>query len=510
MELARGITVRLQLMEWAIALFGIYRLISPRMFDDGLKCATNHRLISRFLLIYLAMAFMAKLTQYLSLSMNAQDFWLFIDMFETFKLGQPGVTHFAGQAWGPMQQGVIHPFVTWLALTPLTYVFGGVGVGLLFNPLCFALAGWMLNRLAQHLGLKSEWRFLLVLAFLFSRQSSLTVMYEVHPEALYPLLSFGMVYALIRESWWQAFAWGVVLGLLKEDSFMVVWGCGIAAWFLKPGLVRKLPKVMGVFGASALAYWVQVWLIQYFNRNAYGGVIPSAGVLVGNHKWDSLSSIGATVQALLEANGGLSGTLAAYGRFLISDSWRGILFTAPWVALSPGFWLAEIPLTFSFSLRGTNAVFWNYYSVPFIAFFWIFLIKQLASKVSIRWPLAVVVLSLLNGSESLVITIPNAETLAIRQEAGACSKQVESLQGKGVVLARLIPFVPLSKVISDRLPGSSEEEARVGYYFLTKDLTSYSIALPDLKAKIESLKRPDSGFRILCETDRVILLGRKE
>ena len=502
--------VRIQWFEWILALGLMWRAFRFRSNEGVLPGSfSTERSIALLVTSYACLAFIAKLSQYFSLSLNAQDFWLFIDILRNTQAGDFFITHFGPQAWGPVQHGAVHPFLPWAALAPLSHIFGNVWVGLLFNPLCFALAGWMLNQLARHLGLKSEWRFLLVLAFLFSRQSSLTVMYEVHPEALYPLLSFGMVYALIRESWWQAFAWGVVLGLLKEDSFMVVWGCGIAAWFLNPGLVRKLPKVMGVFGASALAYGLQVWLIQYFNRNAYGGVIPSAGVLVGNHKWDSLRSIGATAQALLEANGGLSGTLVAYGRFLISDSWRGILFTAPWVALSPGFWLAELPLTFSFSLRGTNAVFWNYYSVPFIAFFWIFLIKQLASKVSIRWAWAVVVLSLLNGSESLVISIPNAETMAIRQEAGDCSKRVDSFQGKGVVLARLIPFVPLAKVISDRLPGSAEEEARVSYYFLTKNLTSYNIALSDLKAKIESLKRPGSGFRILCETDRLILVGRK-
>jgi hypothetical protein len=272
--------------------------------------------------------------------------------------------------------------------------------------------------------------------------------------------------------------------------------------------VRKLPKVVGVFGASALAYGFQVWLIQYFNRNAYGGVIPSAGVLVGNHKWDSLSSMGATVQALLEANGGIRGTLAAYGRFLISDSWRGILFTAPWVALSPGFWLAELPLTFSFSLRGTNAVFWNYYSAPFIAFFWTFLIKHLASKVSIRWPLAVVVLSLLNGSESLMISLPNQEAVAIRQEVGDLSKLMEPWSGKGVVMPPLLPFVALSKVISDRFPGGSNEEARVDFYFLTKNVTSYGIPMEDLRSKIMSLRSMNSGFILVGESSSLILFKR--
>ncbi len=506
--MSEGFGLRIQLLEWGAALFALYLFFRENAMKKYLEPRRDQVSINQFIIGFFVLALLAKVSQYFSLGMNAQDFWLFTEIFESIQRQKFFLTHFGPQAWGPVQHGAVHPFIPWAILTPFTYLIGGVGVSLLFNPACFAFAALFLNRILTTLKLAALPRLLLIIAFLFSKQSSLTIMYEVHPEALYPLLSFGFILALIEERFFYSLLWGALLGILKEDSFMAVWGCLVVALALSPKLRQKKIQLAVSIGLSAIFYGIQVKLIQYYNLHDNGGIIPATGTLVGNHKWTGFSSIIETGNTLIAMNGGIGGTLKAYGHFLISDSWRGLLFAAPWLVISPAFWVAEFPLSFSFSLRGTNAVFWNYYSIPFVAFFWILAGNSIVAKKNLRWPLAILILSLLNGSESLVIQIPTSKLLAYRAEASSYDAIISKLPNNGVVIARLIPFVPLKKIISDRFPGTDLEQNQVQFYFLTKDRTSYNIQMDELRARYQDLKMPSSGFQVLKETEHMVLFAK--
>ncbi len=502
--------IRVQWLEWILALGGLFLLFRPRILNQWMEQGRANSLSSsRVLIGFFIFATACKWAQYFCLRLNAQDFWLFVDLFETARVGKFGVSHFAPQAWGPVQHGVIHPFVLWLLLTPLSYFFGSVAVALVFQPACLAFAGYLLDRIGVQLGLLPRFRVFLLVAFLLSRQVSLTLMYEVHPEALYPALTFGFILLLMRERFWLAASVGGVLALLKEDSFMVLWGSLVTLVALDSNLFKRRWKVIClVFSLTLLTYLIQIRLIHDFKYWAHGAWVPESGPIGGRQKWDSLSGILQTAEALLAANGGFGGAIKNFFSFVISDSWRGVLFAAPWVAFSPGFWISELPLALSFSLRGANAVFWNYYSIPFVAFFWIFVLQSLMGKISARWPLTVLVLSLLNGSEGMVLNIPSVKILRFRDEAAEFQRLIEAEKGEGVVLARLLPFVSLNRVVSDRLPDSSENEARVSFYFLTKDLTSWNIPIDVLNAKIAELRRSGSGFVVAKETPEIILFLR--
>ena len=434
---------------------------------------------------------------------------MFVDLLETSKGGKFFLTKFAPQAWGWVQHGAVHPFLTWALLTPLAYILGSIGVSLCFNPAVLALAALYLDRICKYLGFQPFERLVLILAFLFSKHVGLIMMYEVHPEAMYPLLSLGLVFALLQERWRDAVLWGVFLGLIKMDSFLVIWGVFVAALFLRPQLQQKKSKLFVVLLFSGIAYVIQLYAIHFFKHSHTMGVVPEVGPLIGGHSWDSPEAIINTVRAFLDANGGLLGSVIGLLKFITSKGWIEILFPAPWLILSPGFWISELPLVFGFSLRGANAILWNYYSAPFMSCFWLFLIHSLNKKrKSILWPILVLILSLLNGSESIVLKIPKKTIFDLRTEAASYQAGLSQLSKNGVVVARLLPFVPLYKVISDRLPFSTEDKSQVDFYFLTKTYSSYNITLNDLHLQIEQLRQPNSGFHLVKETENLILFVR--
>jgi len=497
---------RVQWLEWLLSLVVLYGLFKPKKFEDRLDQKSAERCIAIVITVFFALALVAKYLQFHTLGLNAQDFWLFVDLLDSFNRGDIGVTHFAPQAFGPVQHGVIHPFIPWILLAPFSKVFSSVGLALLFGPLCFSIAAVFLNLIAQYLSLNSRTRLFLVTAFLFSKHAALTVMYDVHPEALYPLLALGLTYFLLVGRLFSACLMGLTLGLMKEDSFMVIWGVAVSSAFILKKPIRNYGKISLVFLVSVIGYIVQMKLIQYFSSHPGQGMIPLSGPIAG-HKWDGAGSISMAAKALLEKNGGLFGSIEQFFRFLISDSWRALLLQSPWCVLSPGFWLAELPLAFSFSLRGDMAVFWNYYSAPFIAFLWMFAAKSLQNKNS-RWGMALLFMTLVNGSEGVHLNFPRENLANLRNEAIGFNEELNRVTGKGVVLARLIPFVELKKVISDRLPASDSEKATVDFYFLEKERGNYNVPVESIQAQVSKLRDPNSGFKVAKETGQLILFTK--
>jgi hypothetical protein len=297
------------------------------------------------------------------------------------------------------------------------------------------------------------------------------------------------------------------LGILKVDSFLVLWGCLVATIALKPSLVKhSLVRMTGTFGIGMLAFLAQLKLVPYFSRHPMGALVPKYGPLVEGHTIDGFSSILETAEALLSRNGGFFGTSIVFGDFLVSGSWLGLIRNAPWVTLSPGFWLAELPLAFGFSLRGDHAILWNYYSMPFVPFVWVFAAKFLRGK-SARWSLAALILSLTNGSESLRLYFPTKELVEYRAEAKSFSQELTSIQSTGIVPSNLIPFVPINRIISDRFPPDTQSEAKVDFYFLPKNVDQYGMSQHEIEAKVSNLMAGNEFLKVR-ESKNFILFKR--
>lgn len=447
-------------------------------------------------LTFLALALAAKYSQLAAFQLNGQDFWLFQDMIEQMGRGGFMLTRFAPQSTGWVQHGVVHPYFTLALLVPISWAVGSVHACLWLGPLAMAGAGAMLGALA-----KPRWgapaAFALASAFLASSLVGRIVMYDVHPEALYPLATFA---------WAWAAGWGdgeirpgalllatLALMGIKTDSFLVLYPL-IALWIAsrakRPARAWLVPIgvvliALGVTLAQFAA--VRNWGDGTWGPREWQGfpvIIPQgAGALKGHH-WDTPASALRILAEIVDEKGGWLALLGGFARTLVSRPLLSLLALAPWAALSGAFWLAALPLLAVYSLLSEPGRFVTYYSAPFLGVFWLAAIGAGPFRVE-RWlgsasrkaraALWTLMLSLLLGGAGLEfhrLTSAGRKARDDAQALVACLSD-RAPRGLGVVSSRFLGLLPHDRVWSDR--AELPPPPHVTFFLFASDLPSFEL-----------------------------------
>lgn len=445
---------------------------------------------------YFVLATVGKILQLQSLNLHGQDFWLFVDILEQMKKGGFFLTRFAPQAIGYVQHGAVHPMWTWGFLLPLSALIGSVPVALIFNPAALAAAGGMVSVLSRKRWGESR-AILLSLAFLFSTQVGKILNYEVHPEALYPFLGLLWLWALGLDGtrkvrpWALGFATVALIGV-KEDSFLIV-GPALA-WVLAS---RSQPLRKGLVLTGALAAFCigfQVLLVRLWSTGALGPLNWSgspvtfhsaAGVFNGKN-WSGSAEISEILTALVEKHGGVFGVFQKFGNFLVSRPWWSLLILAPWVVLQKRFWILIFPLAFAYSLLDGPNILWTYYSAPFLIGFWFCAVspdfKGSPRKSYVLWALAA---SIFIGSGGIQWAWPSKAAKQVQEQA---RKLVPCAGEYGLVPSYLIPWVPLEKVWTDRIPVQDVDWRKIDFVLFSPLLGSYELPEKDSRQLYERLR----------------------
>ncbi len=215
--------------------------------------------------IFFILAALAKWTQLKAGGMNAQDFWLFEDMLRHMAQGGFFLTRFAPQSVQVIQHGIVHPMLSFALLAPFAKILGATATAILFEPAVFALAALSLGRLAA-----KRWgegpALWLALSFLLSTQVGRIMMYDVHPEAAYPLAVFLWAEAITSKKphAWLVAAASCFLAGIKEDAVLVLPPL-VAAMAVRPPGSRPPLKLLflslfvAVFTAAAQMGLVHHW-----------------------------------------------------------------------------------------------------------------------------------------------------------------------------------------------------------------------------------------------------------
>lgn len=458
---------------------------------------------------FLIVATVAKHSQLHALALNAEDFWLFEDMLAQMREGGFFITRYAPQALGWVQHGAVHPMLSWTLVLPLSLITGSTLAALLFGPLVFSGAAWALASIA-----KPRWGAVSALAiaaaFLASSQVGRILMYDVHPEAAYPL---GVLLWAWAAGWGDRKIRGPVLLLatlftagIKEDSFAVMIPMiGATAWMY--GLLR-LPKralpanvialkpetpqpslpthLLGWLCASAVlalaVTFLQFYLVHQFSSGALGPstwkgapvAIPRGAELMRGHHWDSPSSAVALMGEIISQKGGFLAALLSLPKFLLSRPWLSLLLVAPWVALSWGFWISVLPLAVIYSVLDDPGKFINYYSAPVLGAFWLAAISSTPNpfkKTSVLlWLLS---LSLVLGSSGIDFYQSTDFTRQTRDEALALASCIPA-QRRGMVTGPFISLVPAEKIYTDRVPPGEVLES-LDFYLFSTQIPSFEV-----------------------------------
>ncbi len=464
---------------------------------------------------FFALALLGKASQYWTLGLSAQDFWLFVDILEQGKKGAFLLTRFAPQSLGFVQHGIIHPMLTWALLVPLAKWIGSVPVALLYNPAVLAGAGWMVAVLA-----KPQWgsRSALVFAaaFLASTQVGKVLMYEVHPEAAYPFLLLLWFWSLQLHTRLQVKWVGVVLSVLlcagiKEDSVFV-----LAPWILVGviGFTGARRRAVALSGAVLVfVLFLQMWAVKGWSSGNLGPsnwqgapvvVEVSLSALKGG-RWEGLTSGWKILSHLIADGGGIVRILIGFFQFLISRPWLSLLILAPWVALNRWFWVSILPLALVYSMLPGPRVLWNYYSAPFLGAFWFCAMMRVGfgsrrvDSAKNYFPYFALGSSLILGSGSIQFFWPSNWVQAVRAETRRLLEPGPNflgpdLNGKGLVASHLIGLVPLERVLTDRIPSASDSQFwnQIDFVLISPNLGRFEMSQESAKQLFEQLSRsPD-------------------
>jgi hypothetical protein len=333
-------------------------------------------------LAFIGFGFLGKYSQLLTLQLNSQDFWLFVDILEQMQKGAFFLTRFAPQDLGYVQHGIVHPMLSWVFIYPVAAIFGSVFAALLFNPLLLGAAGWMLGLLSQ-----KKWgspaAILFTLSFFASTQVGKIWMYDTHPEAAYPFFVLLWLWSLGKDGSGQV-RW-VMLSLatvgcmgVKEDSFLV-----LLPWIFYQIFIIKLKNkktllaLLWSLSLAMLVMFFQMKLVQSWVNGSLGpyqwGGRPVA-TFVGNgyfggHHWSSLHECFHILQTVFSAHGGAAGVFKKIESFYLSRPWLSLVVLAPWVLFSIQFWITLLPMTLAYSLLDGARLLWNYYSAPLLGSF---------------------------------------------------------------------------------------------------------------------------------------------
>ncbi len=458
--------------------------------------------------VFFVLALLGKFSQFWALSLNAQDFWLFVDILEQAKKGGFFLTRFAPQSLGFVQHGTVHPMFTWMVLSPLTWVLGTVNVALIFNPLVLTAAGIMVGVIA-----KKKWgafySLVFAMAFLASTQVGKILMYDVHPEAAYPFFVLLWFWSLGLEGSNQIRWVSLVLATflcvgVKEDSVFVLgpwllWGLVCLKGNQRKAVISS--AVVASFGVLFQVLLVKNWISGAWGPSIWEGhpVIVGAGVgaFRGLH-WSGVSDIVSLSLQLIQDQGGVLGFVKGVGSFLLSRPWISLLVLAPWVGVSLRFWWVILPLVCAYSVLEGPRVLWNYYSAPFLASFWICAITadqdqnhsgwdNPGPKIKkAAWALGA---ALLLGSGSVQIFWPSQQVSEVKLEV---QKLLPCIRKRALVPSHLLGLVPLNQVWTDRVPHTKEQWDQLNSILFSPGIGRYELPLDQAsKLYTDLLQNPD-------------------
>lgn len=453
--------IRIQWLEWVIAAVCLFPIFSHNFRKACETVLTKQSSLFSWsaILAFAVLGLASKLSQYYFLAVDAQDFWLFVDYLFNFSKQSEFVTRFGPQGFGPIQHGAVHPY-HW-AVTPLGYLskfFPPVLFGLTWNSITLAGSGIALLALLKKLEVPRYQVPIFLVSYLFSTHIATIQEYDPHPETLYLLFSFLLVLFILERKPILSCIFAVFLGALKADALFVVLPITLW-WTLKQKLSFKSGAIISFFGV--LGYAAGTAFVGLYKKGILGPaflqmggaslpvLIPNGPFMGAKANWTDWKSILEISKYLIDLNGGISQVILNYFHFLTSSSFLDIIKNAPWVALSPMFWASILPLAFVFSLKGAQAVLWNYYSAPFLGVTWpIIAANKFSQRPRFIWILFF--LSMIRGSGSMNILIPKETTRELIQCAETASKLIPN-SGFGLVAGNLIRFAPFDRIISDRV-----------------------------------------------------------
>lgn len=435
---------------------------------------------------YFALGVLAKFLQLYTLQLNALDFWLHEDIIHNLATrGSALVTRFAPQNYGFTQHGAIHPSWIFYFTTPLAWIFSATAAALIFNPLVLCLAAMMIALLAQ-----PRWgsgsALLLAFAFLVSSPVNGTLMYDMHPEAAYPLFVFLWAYGVSEgpHNWKRhlCFFLGLMGGLaIKEDGFLIFLPLTFALGLSRGFLNRQV--LFSAF-ATALSIAFNLFLIHQWRAGAWGPAtldglsvfIPTSVPWFRGHQWDSVSSVFAIIQALFAEHGGVLGIFKAVFGFFLSRPWLSLIVVFPWIILKKRFWILIVPLGIAYAVIGSGpASLLLYYSMPFLGLLWLCAL-DFPSTAKAKWILFCC-LAIDGGGLKFALPTPHLKDLRAQAKGlGHCINPSTSASSppSAVVTTPFVAFVPRSSVLSVTLPPTENPAHKlVRFVLFAPELASY-------------------------------------
>ena len=475
-------------IRWFATPFGliseVFSILSNRndfhQSETALK-AQFRRTLKWTCFVFFLTSLAAKFSQWNALQLNSQDFWLFVDLLEQMKKGGFFITRFAPQALGYVQHGSVHPTFSWVILLPFAYLVGSVTACLLFNPVCLAVAGWFLGLLAEERMSKRE-AWLMTCAFLCSTQVGRVMMYDVHPEVAYPLLTFLFCFCLRNLARYRLSFIGIVLLFsgLKEDSFLILIPLLISSYVTASRLDKRILFMAGV--ASVSVWMFQMWSIKMWVSGEWGSEFwngktvffkGGASIFQGKH-WSGILESFQILKDLVGVRGGALGLTLGLIRFLSSRAWLSLIIFAPWVTYRKRFFFRVGPLLVAYSLLDGPNRLWTYYSAIFLGVFWISAIDLIPSFPQLRSACVSFCLgaSLLCGSQGLEFYFPKSSLDELKTRVNLA---LPLLRGEGVVSPSLLSLVPLQSVYSDRFPIRSEDWDQAQFVLFAEKLPRFEM-----------------------------------
>jgi uncharacterized membrane protein len=499
--------VVLQILAVVLLLgFAVVRFTKKSWLDDLQGALANLELVPQrvFLLsslVFFFLAFGSKLSQASVMALNGADFWLFEDMLYWFTRGEPYITRFAPQGSGPVQHGGVHVYLSFLLTAPLAMLFGPLSVALAFNAAMISGAGYVLARIAY--GYTKSVKVALALAFAFwiSEWTSRILMFDMHPEAAYPLCGFLMFAASEKFAKFDSIksivpfvlAW-MVMAAWKQDTVMVcaviwLWFSIRRAWSIQTAVAAAL--------AAGLPIVLMTMMVQMFKTGTLGAqtvvigeilavpvVLPAFGShVVGGHQLAGVGSVFAIADFLIQKNGGLFGMFKSIASYFVTDPFLFFALTAPWLWRRLEFLILVMPMALVFAVVGGNmGVLSNYHTAPLLVGLWIAILLDLRKPVnvgdrSLHYKVAwVVMIGLVHGGSSLAYYRPSE---AARETLREAKQLTIGLPGLGVVSSRLLLAVPHEQIWTDQLTLQdgqiSEPPTFIRWVLFPKILPSYDM-----------------------------------
>jgi uncharacterized membrane protein len=472
-----------------VFLFGSF---SKRCADLGLLVREWRKSLAVVSITYTIIALAAKFSQLATLYYSAQDFWLFDDMLRFMSVGQPYVTRFTGHGHGPVQHGTIHSFLTlWLDL-PFVYIFGATVTNTAFNAIALGLAGWVLGHVTFARLKSPALAIVLPAAFYMSEWTSRVLMYESHPEALYPLLIFLVALPQLtqlnssKKTLAAVAAWAMLMGIKQDAIFAggVIW-----LWLVLSGELKVRHAAL-IAVVCAIPFVAQAWLIHGFKAGwgpheiLIGGVkvpvtIPQGGTsLLGGHVLSGLSDVPVIFNFLAESSGGAGEYLKRILLYQLRSPFIGVWLAAPWILLRRYYWILVMPLALLFAIFGGQLMGLQiYYPATVWATFLIAVIATFGVQKADRFHRAKIIwlfcFTAFYGANGPKYFHPSESAAALERDALAA---VATVKGLGTTPSPLLGVLPRDQVWSERLLKEDMPEF-INWVIVPKNLASYELSI---------------------------------